>query len=270
MSSSAGILYPLVGARAENYVSFQYLPLSVEGRELRFVIPSWVLSREQFVVGDLVDLHVSFELEPASYFRRVRITSEHSDESLDGSVYSASFEEAERLHESVTLQVKGQELVPLLSQSVFEEKLSSRRSFVVQMLRDIVLLKQGVLVYLKHLVPYSSRIANYPSESYPLLKEQVWKDIAEQIASNSRALEDLIRTIEKKCTNDDDIARVIDLEQLRVSIESEIYYDIFRLTFDSDMAIRYLAAIKELEGKLYSSYNAMLIAFLSPAALWQD
>ena len=52
------------------------------------------------------------------------------------------------------------------------------------------------------------------------------------------------------------------MEDLREIIESEIYIEIIKITFESDAALQYLLAIKELEKKLYYNYNTIVMIYI--------
>jgi tRNA U54 and U55 pseudouridine synthase Pus10 len=57
------------------------------------------------------------------------------------------------------------------------------------------------------------------------------------------------------------ILKVIDLEELREIIESEIYVEIFNITFSDEHIKPYLNAIKKLENRLYSNYNMIVMLY---------
>jgi hypothetical protein len=128
-----------------------------------------------------------------------------------------------------------------------------------RILKDSALLKKGVLIYLNHLIPYFSRISGYPVEDYPRLRNFVLMDIREKVKDHYGKLEALAEVLRENIRTLADIPRFVDLEELRAMVESEISTDLFHITFDSQRVVSYLAAIKELENKLYSNYNMVVM-----------
>jgi len=58
----------------------------------------------------------------------------------------------------------------------------------VRVLKDTVLLKKGILIYLKHLAPYLSRIADTTPEQYEFLRGFLINDTAARVQDNIQKL----------------------------------------------------------------------------------
>jgi hypothetical protein len=137
----------------------------------------------------------------------------------------------------------------------------SLEDLLLRVLKDSVLLKKGISIYFNHLIPYFSRITGYPSKDYPNLKDIFLNDIKNKIIQHKEKLDELYQLF-KNSSNHKTIAWHLNLEDLRDLIESEIYIDVLNITFDSDTALQYLQAIKELENKLYYNYNNIVMIYI--------
>jgi hypothetical protein len=124
------------------------------------------------------------------------------------------------------------------------------------------MLKKGVTIYLNHLIPYFSRISGYPSKDYPLLKEYMLNDIRENVKKNQNKIEELYEKVKNVSFARSPLATIIDLEELRNAMESEISSDLFKITFDNDVVLSYVNEIKTIEKKLYSHYNTVVILYI--------
>jgi len=117
-------------------------------------------------------------------------------------------------------------------------------------------------IYLGHLVPFFSRIARYPRAEYPQLKNFLLSDVKARVREHCDQLEALYVRTRTERPGQSDIARFIDLEDLRVMVESEIYIEIFKAAFSDESIVPYLNAIKDLENRLYFNYNTIVMLYL--------
>lgn len=249
------ILFPFLGTRHEDHVSFEYLPLDISPQGLRITIPRWLVSREQLKQGNRINLHVPFELDRRSYDQG-RIAWAGRDNAIDAEVYGIEVTRRKALHNPVYFCLTSRGV------GIDLEEFQSVEDLEVRVLKDIFLLKKGVLVYLNHLVPYFYRIGKYPSEDYPLLKEMFLDDIRNRVREHRDALEALYDRIHKEDPGPVELSGFLDLEELRGLVESEISLEILRTTFQSEAVMPYLGAIKELEKKLYENYNAVVMLYI--------
>jgi hypothetical protein len=125
------------------------------------------------------------------------------------------------------------------------------------------LLKRGVSIYFKHLIPYFSRVTRYSTKDYPYLKDMLLSDIQKNITEHVDNLSEIFTKIQSSQNPYQNIANLIDLEYLRSLVESEISLDLLLITFESETAKQYLTAIKELENKLYANYNNLTMTYIS-------
>lgn len=158
-------------------------------------------------------------------------------------------------------------------------------ALILQLIKDSIILKQSLLVYLKHFSPYFSRIVNYPQEDYQDLKTFIFDDVINRIEINEGILTKLYGLIKDKVKTSEEISIYLNLEELRETMESEISLDLFLIAFTAKATgvdlvnilnkpeeytmyyrdyyyVTYLFAIKNLEKRLYSNYNQIVLLYM--------
>jgi hypothetical protein len=133
---------------------------------------------------------------------------------------------------------------------------------LLNVIKDAAFLKRGVDIYLEHLITFFSRISGYPQEEYPQLRESLLVDIHNRVKEHCAELEKLYEKIKDKTIPQSETAKYIDLEELRPIIESEIYIELFKIAFSNESVMSYLDAIKNLEKRLYSNYNTVVLLYI--------
>jgi hypothetical protein len=243
---------PFLGSREEDQVCFEYLPLDVSAHGFGIAIPRWLVNRERLQAGDLINLNVPFQLESKT-FHQGQVVWTRWDEALQAQVSGLSLQKDMPPNYPLYFSLENSRVIT--SQDVSLEDL------LLRVLKDSVLLKKGISIYFNHLIPYFSRITGYPSKDYPNLKDIFLNDIKNKIIQHKEKLDELYQLF-KNSSNHKTIAWHLNLEDLRDLIESEIYIDVLNITFDSDTALQYLQAIKELENKLYYNYNNIVMIYI--------
>jgi hypothetical protein len=248
------VLLPFLGSREEDQVCFEYLPIDVSLHGLGIAIPHWLVNRERLQKGDLINLNVPFALEGKT-FHQGRIAWTRWDEALQGQVSGLFLEKEMPPNYPIyfALETSG---VVLASPDV------SIADLLLRVLKDSMLLKKGISIYFNHLIPYFSRITGYPTKDYPILKEIFLNDIKNKVVDHTDKLDILYQMFRKANGNYKEVTNNLNLEDLRDIIESEIYIEIIKITFESDAALQYLLAIKELEKKLYYNYNTIVLIYI--------
>ncbi|MFZ5775898.1 MAG: PilZ domain-containing protein [Thermodesulfobacteriota bacterium] len=252
----ASIIFPFLGSRNRDFACFQYLPLDFSAHGLQIVIPRWVVNRERLLAGERINLHVPFKLKGDTYSQG-EIAWAREDASVDGFRYGVQLT---RKHlPSYPLYISlGLDKGVGVDLSDFE----TPELMLVQLIKDAALLKKGIQIYFDHLIPYFSRIADYPAELYPELKKLLFHDIGEKIRENHRRLEALHARLLADAWSHPGIPKDFDLEELRGFMESELSTDLLQLALGSSAITPYLSAIKELEKKQYTTYNAIVLLFV--------
>lgn len=279
VNADKSIRFPFIGSRGDGE-PFQYILLEVGEHRAEIAIFSWLVSRVNLILQEPVDLYIPRLLSQEFDFRgnmTGTIISTRYDEELAAQVYMINFP---------------QEILPaavrVLSFDQFTHQLLSAlplTELVLKLLKDSVFLKHGIRVYLKHLIPYFGRIVNFSHQEYANLKEFFLRDVAKRVTNNEMELKKMYHSLEKSLYKTEQIPELIDLEVLRELMESEIHLTLFAITFNQDSSperfsellsnshdnksyMIYLNAIKELEKRLYSNYNHIVISYIK--ALGQD
>jgi hypothetical protein len=162
---------------------------------------------------------------------------------------------------------------------------TSLTALILFFIKDSMILKEGVGIYLKHLIPFFSRIVHYEHEEYLKIKESVLVDILHKVENHQSKLKELHTQLIEKLTKDEDIPIYISLEELRENLESEISVNLFDIIFNdktsldltsqtrvqSNYSIRmYIDAIKNLEKRVYANYNSTVVLYLKSLSSLQS
>lgn len=246
---------PFLGTRGEDLSCFQYVILDLSQRGIGFVIPSWVVSRESIKTNDVVNFHLPMKIGENFYNQGVILWTKWDDE-LQGEVCGARLANTEFPPYPVFISIESG------SVSIDLDDFQVRDNLLCRVIKDTAFLKKGVDIYLGHLIPFFSRISMYPQKEYPLFKESVLADIHARIKEHCGKLEALYEKIRTEMPPQSEIARFIDLEELRAIVESEIYIEILRVAFSNESVMSYLNAIKDLEKRLYFNYNTIVMLYV--------
>lgn len=259
--------FPFVGCR-EDGEPFEYLLLNVKKEYVEIALLAWLVNKETLEVGEKVDLFIPTFLCPEYLFRGElagKIISKEENAEFSGFLYKVnllnlsendeSFDElAHRMHASDSL-------VDLL----------------LFLIKDSAILKSGVSIYIKHLIPYFSRIVDRKERIYNKIEKHFLNDIQGKIQSHEEKLRQLYLSLKENIKEDSQIPIFIDLEEIRETMQSEISFSLFHVIFGNleDLTIKsqypgeeqygysmYIQAIKILEKRLYSNYNLIVFVYL--------
>lgn len=254
------IKLPLMGTLQGEYELFQYLIHDINEETMRIFIPPWLTNPYVLQHSDIINLHLSFKIKNVFYARGVVAAVEKQDSG--GKIY--------------TLEYIGQSSSPIPQsegyydlehlQKPYHIKLNN--ALMLKKLKNILVIKKGVLVYLKHFIPYFSRITGYDRKDYIILKKLLLSDIKNNLCKHLAQIEGLYQYyLEKQQTHS--LLDILEPEKILDSIQSEINLDILNLTFGDLAHVPYIESIKELEEQLYWNYNLLMTAYmdsLSPSA----
>ena len=246
---------PFLGTRGGDHSCFQYVVLDLSKSGIGFAIPTWVVSREGIRKGDTVNFHLPINIGEQYYNQGVIVWTKW-DEAIGAQTCGAVLGNRGRPSYPVFISIESG------SVSVNLEEFEVRDSLLCRVIKDTAFLKKGVDIYLGHLVPFFSRIARYPREEYPQLKNFLLSDVRSRVREHCDQLEALYVKTRTETPGPSDIARFIDLEELRAMVESEVYVEIFKAAFSDESIVPYLNAIKDLENRLYFNYNTIVMLYL--------
>jgi hypothetical protein len=249
------VVMPFLGSREQDFFPFQYLLHDMSHSGVKILLPDWLSKREHLAVDDLVDFHVPFRFE-GRVFTRGRIAWARWDEEQNAQACGARMElQAQPLY-PVVLSTESDEV------SINLAGFSSMESLMARVVKDSILLKRGVLIYLKHLAPYLSRVSDADREEYGLLRAYLLDDMRDAVQANLERLKALRREFEKgECTLES-IQACVNLDDLLSVMEPELHADLITLAFGRQSVAPYVRAIKQLEKKLYSNYNTMVLIYI--------
>ncbi len=250
------VLLPFLGCREDDHVSFQYLPLDISTSGYKIAVPRWAVSRERLQVHELITLNSPFRFQGRTFYQG-RVAWTTWDEALLSQISGLSLEQEMPPAYPVYFTVQDSLI------SFTPDQSAALDECILELFKDIILLKKGVSIYFKHLIPYFYRISGYSPKDYPHLKQMLLVDIQNNLAEHINKLTDLATKMRSTADLYHDIAKLLDLEHLREWVESEISLDLLLITLDSEAAGKYLIAIKELEKKLYANYNNLIMIYIS-------
>lgn len=266
--------FPLLGTRSDGD-PFQYFPISVKDNQVRIAIFSWLVNRAILNVGEQVNLLVPFFLN-SGHIREENLQGEISEMVNNLAVQAIEYQVTFPVEiKSVALENWNLDYV----QSLLPLSNSLEEAFV-SLIKDTMLLKSGVRIYLKHLRAYFSRISHHTLKEYFYLNSLFFADIEKHVTENEKKLENLYRELKNNLKRPEEIPIMVQLEELREMIESEISLSLVDLVFSeneanymlslekllnpllSNRCVTYLNAIKTLEKRLYTNYNTLVLIYV--------
>lgn len=246
---------PFLGSRDDDYQPFQYVIQDYSQNGVRIAIPSWVQTREKLYQGDKVSLHLPYKFKGQSR-NQGSIAWEEWDQNEDAQICGVALDK--RFPETYPVFISldtGQVIIDLA-----DFKTADQLTLLV--LKDCVLLKKGMLIYLNHLSAYFTRVASFTREEYALFRQSIINDIQSGLKKNLAYLNNIYLECSKLKDSDEDILSLVDIDQVRKSVESELYMDLFTSVLSLEVASRYLKALKILEKKSYNNYNTLAMIYL--------
>ena len=249
------LILPFIGSREDESSYFQYLLIDISLNGVKITIPKWLVRKDRLKKNDVINLHIPFQLGDKTYCRG-SVAWISWDSTSEAQLCGIRIKKSAPLCYPIYISLQTSRIGIDLSE------FDSVGDLLIKVLKDSSLVKKGVFVYLKHLIPYFSRIGNYPDKEYPQLKEFFLEDIQTRVKENQKRIEALYEKGVREQWRHTDIPKHLDLEELREFVESEINMDLMKSVFDSDAVLQYLHAITQLEKKLYSNYNTIVILYI--------
>lgn len=256
--------FPILGLQSDGE-PFEYLIKDINSEYIQIAIYNWFVNRTLLKIGEEVDLLISNLLSELVRNDLGKVTEIIYNSEKQAIEYKIVFD--------VVL-----DQAPLENRT-WENSLDtlSTHELLLQCVKDTKLLKSGIRIYYRHLNAYFSRISPLNLKEYAKINLVLFRDIESHIKLNENKLYELHKYLEKNLTCSDEIPIILDLEQLREMIESEISLLIFKHIFSEgefpkqmDISIdnlskhpciAYLAGIKALERRLYLNYNMIVTIY---------
>lgn len=249
------IVLPFLGSRASDQCVFQYLLNDISNTGVGFSIPNWVINREHLKTGNIVNLHIPFESN-GGYASRGTIRWTRWDDEIKAQFCGIQMEQSLPAYYPHSFAVGSSGIRFNLQEAGAYENL------LQLLLKDAQLIKKGILIYMKHLVPFFYRVGNRSSDDYSGLKETVLEEIRTRIRGSHDELKKLRNQVVRERWKREDLCRKLDLEKFRENMQTEIHRDVLLLSFDKKSIQPYLNAIYELEKKQYYNYNTIVMLYI--------
>jgi len=249
------IVLPFLGSRAEDYQPFQYLLQDVSTAGVRIALPRWAVSRERLHKGDRIHFHIPFRWEN-SVLESGNVAWEKWDPDRQAQMVGAFLDQAAPANYPVFITFSPRRF------SIDLAGFEGARSIFGRVLKDSLFLKKGILIYLKHLSAYFSRMGKFKEKEYALLRDSLIEDVRKRVQTNADRIGGWCLECRGQALPGDDAIPDLDMEELREAMAPELYLDLFRSALGLETAKMYLLAIKELEKRLFYNYNTMVMLFI--------
>jgi hypothetical protein len=122
-----------------------------------------------------------------------------------------------------------------------------------------------MLIHFKHLIAYFTRVSGFQRKEYVVFRDTIMKDISWELQKNHEYLQNVYFSameLQKQQNQHEDIFTLLDMAELKKSIESQLYIDIFGALTSFEVISKYLLALKILEKKSYTNYNTLAMLYL--------
>ncbi|EFI33046.1 conserved hypothetical protein [Desulfonatronospira thiodismutans ASO3-1] len=249
-------ILPFLGSREEDYQPFQYIIQDFSQNGVRIAIPSWLQSREKLYRGDRVNLHLPYKFQGQSR-NQGSVAWETWEDQAAAQVCGVALDKSFPETYPVFISLETRELVIGL------ENFEDEASLLLLVLKDIAMLKRGMLIYLEHLATYFTRVSEFSREEYALFRRMIINDIKTGMQKNHDYLSSLYSKALSLHSRNQDIMEILDIDELRQSVQSEIYVDLFSSVLSIETINMYLMALKTLEKKSYNNYNTLVMLYLN-------
>ncbi|WP_291323657.1 hypothetical protein [Desulfonatronospira sp.] len=249
-------ILPFLASRDEDYQPFQYILQDFSQNGVRIAIPYWLQSREVLGQGDRINLHLPYKFRGQSRNQGSVAWQTWDDEAraqICGVALDKSFPETY----PVFISLETREMVIGL------ENFDDEAGLLLLVLKDIALLKRGMLIYLEHLATYFTRVSEFSRQDYAVFRNVIINDIKKGLQKNHNYLASLYSMALERHSQHLDIMEILDVDELRKSVQSEVYVDLFSSVLRIETINMYLMALKTLEKKSYNNYNTLVMLYLN-------
>ncbi|MFP4214023.1 MAG: hypothetical protein ACLFRL_07930 [Desulfohalobiaceae bacterium] len=180
---------------------------------MRIAIPAWVQSRERLYQGDVINLHLPYKMQGQSR-QQGQVAWEAWDPELQaqscGLALSSRFPETYPVY----ISMQSQEVV------IEPGAMLNMQNLLLQVLKDSLLIKRGLLIYLRHLRAYFTRVVRLSSQEYAWLQQTIFRDIQSTLEQNKEYFDSLYRKA-LDSESEEQILQLLDIDQARKKVESD-------------------------------------------------
>ncbi|WP_144446060.1 PilZ domain-containing protein [Halorhodospira halophila] len=255
----ASIALPFLGSRGEALQPFQYLLSDVSSDGLGIFLPDWLANRERLWEGDRIFFHIPFRFGER-VLNRGHVAWQQWSSDEGGQRVGATLTSGSPLPYPLYIAVDEREIRIDLGRFVTSEALAQR------IIHDSVLLKRGVLIYLRHLEALFSRVSDLRREDYRVFREEIIGDVRQRLQHSVAYLEQFDPRIAGQPAPASPITEAIDLDEFRAAMEPELPLELFHHALGAESTSLYLESIKKLEHRLYLNHNAYVMLYIAALA----
>jgi hypothetical protein len=250
------LVMPFLGSRVPDSSLFQYLVQDLSLHGAKIVLPKWVLKREHLQIGDFIDLHLPIIFEDG-VFEAGEIVWDKYDQEIDAQAYGVRIKERAPLYYPVSISFEGQSVGIDLTAFNASENIMDR------VLKDSILLKKGILIYLKHLKPMTARMLDAEASELAQIRDFFFNDTGGSVQANIEKLKRVRESFNETACSMHKMATCFNLEDLRITMEPEIVPDVWNAAFEQENMSQYIGAIAQLERRLLYNYNTIVMLYMS-------
>lgn len=260
---STTLRLPFIGSR-ENGEPFDYLLMKLNPDSGLIASSSWLTYPTLLSKGELINLHLH------------RCSQNNAIAAAPVKALVYPLEDSKLLHESYyRIQLEA----PFASGNFKSEKENPSEqeinNEIITVLKDSLLRKSGVYIYLKHLIPYLARILDtFVIKRYSALRTDLFDNVHQQVEKHREGIRELYISFKNRPPETAQMPLDLDVELVRQFTRSEIDAELFSLALDNEPSgqdqplsnscypkqphLMYLEAIKVAEQKLYDNFNYLV------------
>ncbi len=247
-------LLPLCGSLLLDYELFSYFVMGRWEGGVEISSPGWLSRSYPLKELDLVKLHLPFKVG-SEFFTGGMVKEIRIKENSHERIYRLQFSQEPFLPHEYYVCLDGDAVPVFASDTDFIDLFAEN-------IKDCIHLKKGVLVYTKHLSAYFSRIIGFDNLNYPRFNNFFFDDIFKKLSEKIKILTEFYEKImlNKKSKN---FVIPDNFQIIHELIESEVNIDLINLAFKGGEHLPYILSIKQLEAKMFYSYNLLLLIYES-------
>ena len=253
--SISSIILPFLGSRTDDFTPFQYILRDLSLHGAKVLIPRWLSRRDRLRINDEVNFHAPFRFAGATYITG-RIVWDRWETEFDAQACGVTFATKMPAIYPVAISFEEQQV------DIDLTEFNTSKGLLLLVLKDAILLKRGIRIYLKHLAPFLSRISGIEKEPFIILRSFLFDDAESRVQQNQQYLEKVFNFLSEASIIKTDILSLLNIEELLDAFEPEIPADVFSLAFEDASVLPYLHSIKSLEEKLYTNYNTIMMLYM--------
>lgn len=248
------VTLPFMGSRIEDSAIFQYLLMDISMHGAMILLPQWVMKREILHKEERIDFHLPFLFEGETY-NQGRVAWTRWDEKMAGLACGVRIEARAPLYYPVYVSFEDKSIAIDLTDLAVTENLLEK------IFKDTILLKKGILIYLKHIKPILARVTGYDAATLRELSGFLFEDMRALVVKNIERLKAFQSNIAPGGCSLYGIHQIFDLEALREAMEPELDDAVWGSAFVQDVMRQYLDAIVVLEKKIFYNYNTLVMLY---------